>query len=178
VVRTATATTPGCGQYCQEAGESAGQSVFGYPCPKPAPGKFIGCLPCPKEGCMTLYDSRAVVSDGAFSVQVRCNLTSEPCVGAFLACDPDKFCFGTRPPGPQPSYGGRLAGSDFEVAAGQRTDITVGLTALGEQLVARPNGYHASVLVSLKNHALVVPATPSAPGVPTFTYLTLTSRGP
>ncbi len=152
---------PGCGQFCQDAGASAGQATWGYPCPKPRHGQFTGCLKCPNNECMTLFDRRATVTAGVFTVRVRCDLKHEPCIGAFLACDPDKFCFGNRRPGPQPSYGGRLAGSDFKVANQQTTSIEIGVTKLGERLVAAQRGYRASVLISLKDHGMVTPSTPA-----------------
>ena len=111
---------------------------------------------------MTLFDRRATVSAGVFTVRVRCDLTREPCTGAFLACDPDKFCFGNKRPGPQPSYRGRLAGSDFKVGNERTTAIEVGVTKLGARLVAAPHGYQASVLISLKDYGMVTPTTPAA----------------
>jgi hypothetical protein len=125
---------------------------------------------------MTLFDRRATVTGGVFTVRVRCDLTREPCLGAFLACDPNKFCFGNKRPGPQPSYGGRLAASDFKVGKQQTTAIAVGLTKLGKRLVAAPHGYQASVLISLKNHGMVTPTTPAG-GNPAVVFLRLASHG-
>jgi hypothetical protein len=167
---------PGCGQFCQEAGASAGQATWGYPCPKPRHGQFTGCRKCPNNECMTLFDRRAAVTAGVFTVRVRCDLKHEPCIGAFLACDPNKFCFGNKRPGPQPSYGGRLAGSDFKVADGNTAAIEVGVTKLGKRLVATPHGYQASVLISLKNHGMVTPTTPAG-GNPAVVFIGLTSHG-
>ncbi len=125
---------------------------------------------------MTLFDRRATVTGGVFTVRVRCDLKHEPCVGAFLACDPDKFCFGSRRPGPQPSYGGRLAGSDFKVANQQTATIEVGLTKLGKRLVAAPGGYRSSVLISLKDHGMVTPST-AAGADQAVVFLRLVGRG-
>jgi hypothetical protein len=54
---------PSCGQYCEDAGMTAGEGVPGYPCPKPVPGKAIGCLSCPHQGCITLLDDQATAQE-------------------------------------------------------------------------------------------------------------------
>ncbi len=108
---------------------------------------------------MTLHTSSATAANGILSVRVSCNLPDAPCVGAFLACDPNKFCFGTKPPGPQPAYGGRIAGSDFQVPSGQTMTIDVAMTPLGTQLAMRPAGYKAAVYISLRDYGVGQPST-------------------
>ena len=163
----ATATpvaAPGCGTYCQQAGESAGSSVVGYPCPQ------SGCLRCPAQNCVTLGSSGTTVANGVAAVQLSCNLSAE-CEGAILFCLPvNHFCES----GPTvQAAGGRIAGSDFVVAAGTTSNVPVGLTALGEQVVStNSGGFSVTVLVDMRDYGNVLDTSTSQTG------LTLTSNDP
>ncbi len=141
------AAAAGCGTYCQQAGNSAGNSPPGYPC---AAG---GCLPCPASNCVTVGSTGATASNGVISVPLTCNL-STACQGAFLLCLPSgTLCqVGQTFEG----AGGRLAGSDFVVPAGATGDITVALTALGQQAASGVSSFGASVIVDLLNYGTVL----------------------
>jgi hypothetical protein len=152
------AARPGCGQYCQQAGESAGQAVNGYPCPKPPPGKFSGCLTCPHPSCLALLATQATVSAGVFSVELRCNLITSPCVGALLVCKPNYFCY-AHPVAGGAFSGGRVAGSDFKIGPQAATSVAIGLTPLGTRLVSQPGGFRGSVIASLANYGMFTPGS-------------------
>jgi hypothetical protein len=139
---------PGCGTYCQQAGESAGNTVVGYPC---TPN---GCLKCPSQNCVTLGSNTATVANGVAAVQLTCNLSTE-CQGAVLLCLPNNFCE-TGPT--EQSAGGRIAASDFKVAAGATSNVPVGVTPFGEQVVtANPSGLGVAVLVDMLDYGYVYP---------------------
>ena len=143
------AAAAGCGTYCQQAGNSAGSSPAGNPC------GASGCLPCPASNCLTVNSGGATASNGVITVSVTCNL-STTCQGAFLLCLPNAFCEAGPTEG---NAGGRLAGSDFTVSGGSTSDITVALTALGEQVTSGISGFDASVFVGLLDYGAVSDST-------------------
>ncbi len=153
---------PGCGQDCQDAGASAGQSHYGYPCRAKLPNGQAGCLSCPTGGCMTLFANKATASNGVVSLQIRCNLRST-CTGALLICYRASLCHARAAPGSLPLFtGGRLAGSDFQVRAGQTTAIEVAITSLGARVSSRSGGYNGGyVITDLEGYGLVSPASPA-----------------
>lgn len=138
---------PGCGTYCQQAGNGAASGVAGYPC------SSNSCLPCPPQNCVTVQSNGATASNGVITVQVSCNLSTE-CIGAFLLCLPNgALCEVGQTTG---GGGGRLAGSDFTVSAGSTANVQVALTDLGEQVASGPGGYEASVFVDLQDYGPVI----------------------
>jgi hypothetical protein len=150
----APAAAPGCGIYCQQAGNSAGNGPPGYPCPS------AGCLKCPPQNCVTLESGGATIANGMTTVKLTCNL-STACRGAFLICLPTVLCeIGSTEMG----AGGRLAGSDFVIPPGITSDVGVAFTALGKQVVSGPSAYNATVLVDLLNYGTVLNTTNSNPG--------------
>ena len=159
---TAQAVTVGCGIYCQQAGESAGNAPPGYPCPK------AGCLRCPPQNCVTLESGTATATNGVATVKLRCNL-SAACHGALLLCLPSALC--ENRPGAF-AYGGRLAGSDFVVPARTTANVGVALTGLGRQ-GASQQGLSAKVLVDLRDYGTVLNTAISHRG-----NFTLTSTDP
>jgi hypothetical protein len=144
----AAVAAPGCGVYCQQAGNSAGNSPQppGYPC---AP---TGCEQCPPQNCVALGSTGATASNGIISVQLTCNL-STPCQGAFLLCFVSALCEGGGP------GGGRLAGSDFVIPPGTTSNVRVALTDLGKQAASNPGGYQATVFVDLLDYGAVLNTT-------------------
>lgn len=158
------AVTVGCGTYCQQAGNSAGNKPPGYPC------RTTGCVRCPPQACITLESSGASATDGVATVKLRCNL-STACHGAFLICLPAVLCqSGMTGDG----AGGRLAGSDFVVPAKTTANVGVALTNLGKQAASsEPGGFSATVLVDLLDYGTVLNTTGSQPG-----NFTLTSTDP
>jgi hypothetical protein len=161
-VPTVSAVTVGCGIYCQQAGESAGDAPPGYPCPK------AGCLRCPSQNCVTLESDAATATNGVATVKLRCNL-STACHGALLLCLPGALC--ENRPGAF-ADGGRLAGSDFVVPAGTTANVGVALTDLGKQ-GASQQGLSAKVLVDLRDYGTVLNT-----GFPPMRNFTLTSTDP
>lgn len=93
------------------------------------------------------------MTNGVAAVQMTCNLSTE-CRGAFLICLPNDFCrVGAQ--GGQVS-GGRIAGSDFTVPAGTTSDVMIGLTALGEQIVStNSGGFNGGLIVDMLNYGYV-----------------------
>jgi hypothetical protein len=151
---TAHAAAAGCGTYCQQAGNSAGDAPPGYPCPA------AGCLRCPPQNCVSLESSGATATNGVATVKLSCNL-STACRGAFLICLPLVLCSS----GPTESGGGgRLAGSDFVVPPGTTGDVGVALTGLGKQVASGPGGFSATVLVDLLDYGSVLNTTNSKTG--------------
>jgi hypothetical protein len=156
---TAAVSRLGCGQYCMQAGVGQASVAPGYPCPAPSQQNQSGCLTCPPQHCMELLSTRASVSKEAFVVRLRCNLSTR-CVGAFLVCVPTELCGAGS--GVPAGYGGRVAGSDFAVAAGGEADVSISLTPLGRQLASSRGGYHGDVLVDLENYGdLTLPVPPA-----------------
>ncbi len=147
------AAAPGCGTYCQQAGNSAGTGQPGYPCPT------AGCQQCPPGNCVSLGSAGATVTNGVATVRLSCHL-STACHGAFLLCLPFALCEN----GPSDGAGGRLAGSDFVVPPGATRDVGVALTTLGKQVVSGPGGFSATVLVDLLDYGSVLNTTGSATG--------------
>ena len=146
------AAVPGCGQYCQQAGGSAGTTTIGYPCPS------NGCLKCPAQNCITVAGNSGTVTNGVATVPLTCNLATE-CVGAVLLCRGTDGCHtgGT-------AVGGRIAGSDFTLAAGATSNVPIGLTAFGEQTVtANSSGYGVTVMIDMLDYGYVYPVTASPP---------------
>lgn len=141
--------TVGCGTYCQQAGDSAGNAPPGYPC---RGGK---CRRCPPQSCVILESGAATATNGVATVKLRCNL-STVCRGAFLICLPQSTCW--REP---VSVGGRLAASDFVVPPGAVRDVGVALTTLGKQ-VASGGGLDATKMVDLLNYGDVINTSNSA----------------
>jgi hypothetical protein len=153
---------PGCGKYCQEAGDSQGGQDPGYPCPA------AGCLPCPPQLCVTLKSNESVAANSVTSVRLTCNLPTA-CHGAILLCLSEVTCSG------QPTFnglGGRLAAADFVLAAHSTSDVPVGLTVLGKQVASVPGYDDVKVLVDLLGHGVVFYASS-----PTGKYI-LTSTDP
>lgn len=141
----AAAAAPGCGTYCQQAGNSAGNAPPGYPC------SATGCLQCPSQSCVSLQSSAGAATNGVVPVKLSCNL-STACRGAFLLCLPGALCesgFG----------GGRLAGSDFVIPSGTTSDVPVALTTAGQQIASDPGGFKATVLVDLLDYGTVLNTT-------------------
>jgi hypothetical protein len=132
---------PGCGTYCQQAGEAQG----GRPCPA------AGCPKCPPQNCVTLESSGATVTNGAVTVKLRCNL-SVACQGAVILCLPLYTCSGEDQTAT--GSGGRLAGSDLLIPAGASGEARLALTALGKQVVSGPGGFRAQVLAMLIGYTL------------------------
>lgn len=144
---------PGCGKYCQEAGDSQGNDYPGYPCPA------AGCLPCPPQLCVTLRSNGSVAAHGVTTVRLTCNLPTA-CRGAVLLCLSEVYCSsGSTFNG----FGGRLAAADFVLAAHATSDVPVGLTALGKQVASAPGYDVTNVLVDLLDHGVVFYA-PSSTG--------------
>jgi hypothetical protein len=142
-------SAPGCGTYCQQAGNSAGNSVPGYPCPQ------AGCQSCPPQNCVTLGSDSSVAVNGVATVQLTCNLQTE-CQGAVLICLPDGALCESGPT--SGGGGGRLGGSDFSLPAGTSAGVAVGLTALGTQLASSP-GIEAGIFVDLLDYGGVIDNT-------------------
>jgi hypothetical protein len=158
-----TVAVPGCGVYCQQAGESAGNSIIGYPC---TPN---GCLKCPAQNCITLGSNSATVTDGVATVPLTCNLATE-CKGAVLFCLPTGLC---QSGATESGGGGRIAGSDFTLAAGKTSNVPVGVTPFGEQAVtANSGGLGVMVLVDMLDYGYVYPTSASPPS------FTLTTSDP
>ena len=147
------AATLGCGTYCQQAGNSAGDQPEGYPCPTG------GCLKCPPQNCVSVESRSATVTNGVATVKLTCNLSTE-CKGAFLICLPALCQVGRTEAG----GGGRLAGSDFVVPANTTSDVAVGLTDVGKQLVSGPGGFGAGIIVDLLDYGPVINTTGSHTG--------------
>ena len=148
--QAATAAVPGCGVYCQQAGGSAGTTVTGYPCPA------NGCLKCPAQNCIALGSNTATVTNSVATVPLTCNLATE-CQGAVLFCQGEDFCY---PGATGDGGGGRIAASDFTVAAGATSNVPVGVTAFGEQvLTANSNGYGVTVMIDMLDFGYVYPVT-------------------
>jgi hypothetical protein len=156
---TAPAVTVGCGTYCQQAGDSAGTSPPGYPCPE------SGCRRCPPQNCVTLASSAATATNGVALVKLRCNL-STACRGAVLICLPQSTCWRGA------VWAGRLAASDFVIPPGATRDVGVALTTLGKQ-IASGGGSDATTLVDLLNYGIVLNTTNSVTA-----SFTLTSDDP
>jgi hypothetical protein len=151
---TAPAVAAGCGIYCQQAGNSAGEFAPGYPCPK------NGCRRCPLQSCVSLESRGATAANGVATVRLSCNLPTA-CHGAFLICLPLVLCnSGWTGQG----AGGRLAASDFVVTPGTTSDVGVALTTLGKQVVSSPGGFRATVLVDLLDYGIVLNTTDSEAG--------------
>jgi hypothetical protein len=124
---TAIQAPPGCSQFCEDAGPSAGDSgPATYTC------AVTGCLPCPQAGCLAVLSTSAVVRNGVFEAKVRC-LVSRQCRGAFVVWKLDSL-----------ASDGRLAGSDISVAGNETTEIRVATTPLGEELARTAGGYKGS----------------------------------
>jgi hypothetical protein len=148
---TPTATPRGCGQYCEQAGVSqggGGNEIPGYRCP-PDGGNV--CLPCPAAHCMSVLDSSASASGGAFAVRLRCNLSSSLCEGALLLCQVNHACHGDSQPG-NDGFHGRIAASDFVVQAGRVAEVPIGLTTSGAQLLNQARMLSGWVIVDLKDY--------------------------
>jgi hypothetical protein len=139
------AAPPGCGQFCQQAGYTAGDAD-GYPCPS------SGCLDCPPGDCVTVLSTSASASQGVFAVRITCSL-STACQGAFLLCDGAhySFCGPGQTSSTQP-WGGRIAAADFVIPPRTTTNVPVALTEVGSQLAAQEGGFNASFLVNLQNY--------------------------
>jgi hypothetical protein len=149
------AAAPGCGVYCQQAGNSAGTGgPPGYPC------AATGCQQCPPQNCVALGSTAATASDGIISVPLSCNLNT-PCQGAFLLCFVSALCEGGGPGG---SGADRLAGSDFVVAPGTTSNVRVALTSLGREAASIPGGYQATVFVDLLDYGPVLNTTSNESG--------------
>ena len=146
---------PGCGTYCQQAGNSAGNEPPGYPCPT------SGCLQCPPQNCVSVESSGATVTNGVITVKLSCNL-STACHGAFLVCLPGGDLCGSGPT--EQGAGGRLAGSDFVVPAGTTSNVEVAVTDLGQQVASGSGGFSATVIVDLRDYGAVVNTTGSDTG--------------
>lgn len=151
---SATPAVDGCGTYCRQAGVSQGGHDAGYPCP------LSGCRKCPPKNCVTLESFGATVTNGAASIELRCNLRTA-CHGAFLICLPSYICsVGQTFNG----IGGRLAASDFVIPPEATGEVEVALTALGKQVVSGPGGFVSAVLVDLLDYGLAVEPPDFAPG--------------
>ena len=146
------AAAPGCGQYCQQAGGSAGTTTIGYPCPS------NGCLKCPAQNCITVAGNSGTVTNGVATVPLTCNLATA-CQGAVLLCRGTDGCHTGGS-----ALGGRIAGSDFTLAAGATSNVPVGLTAFGEQTVtANSSGYGVTVMIDMLDYGYVYPVTDTPP---------------
>jgi len=110
-------------------------------------------MSCPPGNCITLQSAAATASNGVATVQLTCNLATE-CVGAFLLCLPGGVLCEAGPT--EAGGGGRLAGSDFIVAAGTTGNVPVALTDLGKQVASSPGGYEAAVFVDLQDYGGVI----------------------
>lgn len=152
---TGSAVTVGCGTYCQQAGNSAGNNPPGYPCPAG------GCRRCPPQNCVTLESGGATATNGVATVKLRCNLSSA-CRGAFLICMPMVLC--ESGPTSEGGVGGRLAGSDFVIPPGASHVTGVALTDLGKEVASEQGGFTATVLVDLLDYGTVINTTNSEAG--------------
>ena len=152
---SAAVAAPGCGTYCQQAGNSAGNAPPGYPCPA------SGCLQCPPQNCVSVESSGATVTNGVITVKLSCNL-STACHGAFLICLPGGALCESGPT--EGGGGGRLAGSDFVVPAGTTSNVEVAVTDLGKQVASGSGGFSATVIVDLRDYGAVVNTTGSDTG--------------
>jgi hypothetical protein len=140
-------SAPGCGTYCQQAGESAGNAPEGYPCPQ-----VNQCLKCPPQNCVSLRTNEATAINGVITVPLTCNISTS-CQGVFLMCVQSYgFCQG----GSQVSTSGRLAGSDFVVPPGTTSDVAVGLTSAGKELAAETGGFSPDVIIEMLNYGYVL----------------------
>jgi hypothetical protein len=130
---TLASSTPGCNQFCAQAGPSAGDNPLADPCPT------TGCLPCPSGGCIVLMSSNASVQrEGIFAVSLRC-VVSRPCVGAFVV-----YAIGGL------TINDRLAGSNISVPSDQTDTVNIATTRLGSQLARSPGGYRGTVIMVLQ----------------------------
>jgi hypothetical protein len=125
---------PGCGSLCQQAAPAAGNQSA---CPPQ------GCLKCPQPDCFLVLSSSAQVAGGVFTVRVQC-VWARPCDGGLSVWKASSV-----------SVSDRLAGSEFSVPAGQTTNIAVGLTALGRQLIAPGSSYRGDVYVVVQGAGAV-----------------------
>jgi hypothetical protein len=136
VATTAAVAAPGCGSLCQQAAPSAGNQGPGACAPQ-------GCLKCPQPDCFVVLSPSAHVAGGAFSVRVQCVWT-RACNGGLTVWKAGSV-----------SMSDRLAGSEFTVPAGETTDITVGLTPLGNQVVGPGSSYRGDLYVVLQGAGAV-----------------------
>lgn len=127
----AAVTAPGCGSLCQQAAPSAGNQGPSACAPQ-------GCLKCPQPDCFLVLSPSAHVAGGVFTIRVQCVWT-QGCDGGLTVWKAGSV-----------SMSDRLAGSEFSVPAGQTTDIAVGLTALGRQLLAPGSSYRGDLYVVLQ----------------------------
>jgi hypothetical protein len=127
----------------------SGAPHAGYPC------SSSRCLGCPPKDCVSLESDTATVTNGVATVQMTCHLSTQ-CRGAFLICLFSDFChIGPSKQGAQVA-GGRMAGSDFTVPARTTRDVSIGLTALGEQVVStNSGGFSGSIIVDMLDYGYV-----------------------
>ena len=96
---------------------------------------------------MTVAGNSGTVTNGVATVPLTCNLATE-CEGAILLCRGTDLCHTA-----EKSAGGRIAGSDFRLAAGTTRNVPVGLTAFGEQMVtANSSGYGVTVAIDMLDY--------------------------
>jgi hypothetical protein len=114
--------------------------------------------------------NESTVTNGVATVPLTCNLATE-CEGAVLLCLGDDLCHSGE--GTGGGIEGRIAGSDFKVAAGATSNVPVGVTTFGEQLVtANSSGYGVTVMVDMLNYGYVYPVSDTPPS------FTLTTSDP
>jgi hypothetical protein len=130
------AAAPGCGSLCQQAAPSAGNQGPSGCAPQ-------GCLKCPQPDCFLVLSPSAQVTGGVFTVRVQC-VWARACDGGLTVWKAGSV-----------SMSDRLAGSEFSVPAGQTTDITVGLTPLGRQVVGPGSSYRGDLYVVLQGAGYV-----------------------
>lgn len=133
---TAAAAAPGCGSLCEQAAPSAGNQGPSACAPQ-------GCLKCPHPDCFLVLSPSAHVAGGVFTVRVQC-VWSRPCDGGLTVWRAGSV-----------SASDRLAGSEFSVPAGRTTEIAVGLTPLGGELVAPGSSYRGDLYVALQGAGYV-----------------------
>jgi hypothetical protein len=121
----------GCGKLCQQAGPPAGDDAPGCP-----DGDSDKCAPCPTTGCAEVGAESATVSDGAFTMEMRC-LVDHPCAGALIVQIPVTLA-------------GRVAGSDVSVPAGEARRVTVELTPFGRHVVGTTGDFTGDLYLFLE----------------------------
>lgn len=127
--------SPGCSQFCLQAGPSAGNNPLSESCPS------SGCVPCPSRGCLSILSRSVTVQHQQFLVSLDCQL-SEECDGAFVM-----YTVGGL------TLSDRLAGSDFTVPAGKSQNVPIQVSELGEQAAASSrSGYQGAVYVDLQTY--------------------------
>jgi hypothetical protein len=136
-------TVGGCGAYCQQAGPPEGTRPATQPenpYERCLPEGEYGCKPCPPSECVTVLSTSATVTNGTFTVPIRCNLKVR-CEGIFIVID---------------EHLAHIAASEFLVQPGQDVTIGVALTQHGNELVQSGTSFTGEAYVALKELGFIV----------------------